>query len=98
MKEIELESIADKLEKIKESKHVKNFSMGWKDNYNISPYEVVKKFIMDKGLKIYGGLALHEYLKKYKEPIYGNDIFPDYDVYSPNAWEQAKELCDIYIN
>ena len=95
MKEIELESIADKLEKIKESKHVKNFSMGWKDNYNISPYEVVKKFIMDKGLKIYGGLALHEYLKKYKEPIYGNDIFPDYDVYSPNAWEQAKELCDI---
>ena len=50
---------------------------------------------MDKGLKLYGGLALHEHLKKHKEPIYGNNEFPDYDVYSPDAWNHAKELCDI---
>ena len=29
-----------------------------------------------------------------KTPKYDKYEFPDYDVYSPNAWEHAKELAD----
>ena len=43
-------------------------------------------------MKIYGGLALNELLKKKKYPIYGRSEFPDYDVFSPNAWVHAREL------
>ena len=42
-------------------------------------------FIKEKGLKLYGGLALNELLKKYKKPFYGKNEFPDYDVFSPDA-------------
>jgi len=49
------------------------------------PIDIVKEFIIEKGLKIYGGLALNELLKKTKNPIYGPNEFPDYDVFSPNA-------------
>lgn len=62
---------------------------------NKDPLVFVRKFIMDKGLKLYGGLALHEHLKKHGLPIYKKSEFPDYDVYSPDAWNHAKELCDI---
>jgi hypothetical protein len=62
---------------------------------NDNPLFIVRQFIMDKGLKLYGGLALHEHLKKYKKPIYNKNEFPDYDVYSPDAWNHAKELADI---
>ena len=38
------------------------------------------KFIQEKGLNFF------------KEGLYKNYDLPDYDVYSPNAWEHAKEL------
>ena len=59
-----------------------------------NPFDVVKDFIMEKGLKLYGGQALHEHLKKIGSPIYEDFEFPDYDVFSPDAWNHAKELCD----
>ena len=58
------------------------------------PYQVVVEFIKEKGLKLYGGQALHEHLKKYKSGFYKSFEFPDYDVFSPNAWEHAKELAN----
>ena len=63
-----------------------------------NPFDVVVEFIKDKGLKLYGGQALHEHLKKYKEGFYKKSEFPDYDVFSPNAWEHAKELANIFYN
>ena len=93
-----LESLSDKFDYIKEKEKTQNLILGWKDENNINPLDVVIKFIMDKGLKLYGGLALHEHLKKHKNPIYGSSEFPDYDVFSPNAWDHAKELCNILYN
>ena len=61
-----------------------------------NPFSVVVDFIKEKGLKLYGGQALHEHLKKYKAGFYKkySPAFPDYDVFSPNAWEHAKELAN----
>ena len=64
----------------------------FKDDNLPNPFRVVEEFIKEKGLKLYGGQAIHEHLKKNK-PIYSEHEFPDYDVFSPNAWEHAKELC-----
>ena len=61
-----------------------------------NPFDVVVDFIKEKGLKLYGGQALHEHLKKYKQGFYKPYQFPDYDVFSPNAWEHAKELADRF--
>ena len=54
---------------------------------------VVREFIKEKGLKLYGGQALHEHLVlKDGKGLYKKDEFPDYDVFSPDAWDHAKEL------
>lgn len=89
-----LQNRADKFDLIKEKQDVKTFLDTWKDDNLPNPFDVTKEFIKEKGLKIYGGLALHEHLKKKNKPIYDKFEFPDYDVFSPNAWEHAKELCD----
>ena len=97
MSDTYLEKIANDLEDSKEMEFYNQARKNWLDEYGEknTPLAVVRKFIMDKGLKLYGGLALDEHLKKHKDPIYKRSEFPDYDVFSPNAWEHAKELCDI---
>ena len=97
MSDAYLEKIAKDLEDTKENEFYDNARKNWLEEYGKTntPLAVVRKFIMDKGLKLYGGLAIDEHLKKYKDPIYKKSEFPDYDVFSPNAWEHAKELCDI---
>ena len=89
-----LEILTEEFEDVKNKAFVKTMEEDWVDDTGINPMNVVREFIMEKGLKLYGGLALHEHLKKFKEPLYDNSEFPDYDVFSPNAWEHAKELCD----
>ena len=69
-------------------------SQDFKDISLPNPFEVVYDFIKEKGLKLYGGQALHEHLKRYKQGFYKAYKFPDYDVFSPNAWEHAKELAN----
>lgn len=59
-----------------------------------NPFDIVREFIKEKGLKLYGGQALHEHLAKKGKPIYDDYEFPDYDVFSPDAWNHSKELCD----
>ena len=93
-----LKKRADKFDDFKQRKETKKFLETWKSDNLPNPFDVTKQFIQEKGLKIYGGLALHELLSKKKSPIYDKYEFPDYDVYSPNAWEHAKELCDILFN
>ena len=89
-----LKNKAEQFELYGEKQTVKSVLTNWKDDKLPNPFDITKQFIKDKGLKIYGGLALHEHLKKKKLPIYDKFEFPDYDVFSPNAWEHAKELCE----
>ena len=58
---------------------------------------IAEKFIKDKGLVCYGGTAINNILPKYDQ-FYNSEVeIPDYDFFSPNALEDAKELVDIYV-
>ena len=59
---------------------------------------IVEIFLKNKKLICYGGTAINNILpKKDQFYNYGEEI-PDYDFFSPNALEDAKELADIYYN
>ena len=59
---------------------------------------ILEKFIIKKKLICYGGIAINNILPK-EEQFYDYDIdIPDYDFFSPNALQDAKDLCDIYAN
>ncbi len=90
-----LSNIADVNEDIKTRSDTDELLFYWKDYGLPNPYKVVKDFIKEKGLKLYGGQALHEHIyKKDKKGLYSKHEFPDYDVFSPDAWNHAKELAD----
>jgi hypothetical protein len=58
---------------------------------------IVEDFIKRKGLVCYGGIAINALLPD-DEKIYDDEVdLPDYDFFSPNALEDAKELADIYF-
>ena len=58
---------------------------------------IVENFLRKKHLVCYGGLSINELLPK-QDQFYNKDIeIPDYDFYSPNALNDAKELTDIYV-
>ena len=58
---------------------------------------IVEDFIRHKKLICYGGTAINNILPK-QDQFYNKDIeIPDYDFYSPNALNDAKELTDIYV-
>lgn len=58
---------------------------------------IVENFLRRKQLICYGGTAINNVLPK-REQFYNKDIeIPDYDFYSPNALNDAKELVDIYV-
>ena len=57
---------------------------------------IVADFIKQKGLVPYGGIAINNILPK-DEQFYDEETeIPDYDFFSPNAMDDAKELADIY--
>jgi hypothetical protein len=57
----------------------------------------VENFIRNKKLICYGGTAINNILPK-QDQFYNKDIeIPDYDFYSSNALNDAKELTDIYV-
>lgn len=67
-----------------------------KRHVNDKILNIVKQFIIDKKLICYGGTAINDILPKEQQFYnYENDI-PDYDFFSPNALEDAKELCNIF--
>ncbi len=58
--------------------------------------EIVEKFIVNKKLICYGGTAINNILPVYDQ-FYKKDVeIPDYDFFSSNALEDAKELANIY--
>lgn len=57
---------------------------------------IVENFIRNKKLICYGGTAINNILPK-EHQFYNYDIeIPDYDFFSTNPVEDAKELADIY--
>jgi hypothetical protein len=58
---------------------------------------IVEQFLRKKKLVCYGGISINSILPK-QDQFYNKNIeIPDYDFYSPNALNDAKELVDIYI-
>ena len=58
---------------------------------------IVENFLRKKQLICYGGLSINELLPK-QDQFYNKDIeIPDYDFYSSNALNDAKELVDLYV-
>ena len=59
--------------------------------------EIVELFIKNKKLVCYGGTAINNILPK-EDQFYDLNIeLPDYDFFSNNPLEHAKELADIYV-
>ena len=57
---------------------------------------IVEDFIANKKLVCYGGTAINNILPEDSQ-FYNKDLeLPDYDFYSDNALDHAKELADIY--
>lgn len=61
----------------------------------IEMYHITKEFIKEKNLILYGGTALNMALPKNLR-FYDNYELPDYDFFSYDAKNHAKELADIY--
>ena len=58
--------------------------------------KIVEEFISKKGLICYGGTAINNILPKHDQ-FYDKSLeIPDYDFFSHNALDHAKELADIY--
>lgn len=57
--------------------------------------EIVRKFIADKKLIIYGGLSIDYALRLRGRSIYPDAQRPDFDFYSPRNVEDAYELANI---
>jgi hypothetical protein len=71
--------------KIQKKKHINNKILN-----------TVKQFITDKKLVCYGGTAINDILPK-EEQFYNYETdIPDYDFFSPNAMNDAKDLCNIF--
>ena len=59
-------------------------------------FHLVEQFIKKKNLVCYGGISINALLPS-EAKIYDEDIdLPDYDMFSPNAIEHAKELADLF--
>ena len=59
--------------------------------------KTVEDFIQQKSLICYGGTAINNILPQ-SEQFYNKDVeLPDYDFFSPNALDDAKELADVYF-
>ena len=58
--------------------------------------EIVKQFIIDQSLILYGGLAIDYALRLKGDRIYPDKERPDYDFYSPENVHDAYKLAEIF--
>jgi hypothetical protein len=56
-------------------------------------YKIVRQFIIDKNLVLYGGAAINMYMPA-KDKFYKSNAIPDYDFYSTDPWNNAVELAE----
>lgn len=84
-----LRHAVDESEKLKGQKVVKSDEI-------INILKILEDYLVKKKLICYGGTAINNILPKYAQ-FYNKEIeLPDYDFFTPNALEDAKELADIY--
>lgn len=57
--------------------------------------EIVRKFIVERGLILFGGLAIDYALRLKGSRIYPDDERPDFDFLSPRSVDDAYDLADI---
>lgn len=57
--------------------------------------EVVREFIIGRRRVMVGGMMMDMALKLKGDLIYGPDVLPDYDFYSPNHYRDAYDLSEI---
>ncbi len=89
--ELELKILRDSIDKAEEREKRKKNGPEIQDIINI-----VEDFIRKKKLICYGGTAINNILPQ-EDQFYDRDLeIPDYDFFSPNALNDAKELADIY--
>ena len=85
-----LRNAVDKIDKIKGK-----IKMNSKTIFSI--IEIIEQFIINKNLICYGGTAINNILPKHAQFYNKEYEVPDYDFYSSNALDDAKELADIYF-
>ena len=59
-------------------------------------FDILENFIKRKKLILYGGTAINNILPKKDQYYDKKNELPDYDVYSKNSINDAKELVDLY--
>jgi hypothetical protein len=59
--------------------------------------QIVEDFLVKKKLICYGGTAINNILPKHAQFYDKNYQIPDYDFFSHNAMDDAKELADIFF-
>ena len=59
---------------------------------------ILEKFIKDNGFICYGGTAINNIIPAYDQFYNKSFELPDYDFFTPNALEDAKNLANIYYN
>ena len=85
-----LRQAVDETEKVQKQKNVNT-----EDIKKI--IRILEDFLIKKKLICYGGLAINNILPKFAQ-FYDRELeVPDYDFFSQNALEDAKELADIYF-
>ena len=64
----------------------------------IKIFDILEQFLRSKKLVCYGGTAINNILPT-KDQFYNKEIeLPDYDFFTHNAIDDAKELADIYYS
>ncbi|QYB17475.1 putative poly(A) polymerase catalytic subunit [Pacmanvirus S19] len=84
-------------EVLEKSKEYENVVIKHDPAYNniIDAIEIVKKFIIDNGLILYGGCSIDYALRLHGDKIYPDELPPDLDFYSYDNVEHAYQLADI---
>ena len=60
-----------------------------------SALDVVRQFIIDRKRIMVGGMMADMAIKLKGDQLYGPDVLPDYDFYSPNHYRDAYDLGEI---
>jgi hypothetical protein len=59
-------------------------------------FKIVEQFIRDRGLVLYGGMAIDFALRLKNSSIYAEDAIPDYDMFSPDSVKDSYDLTEIF--
>ncbi len=93
-------SLADSLEKVSELSSLYEYLSLKQDPFYeecLRAIPIIKDFIRERKLIIYGGTAIDYALRLHGDKIYSDDMLsvPDLDFYSPNNVKDAQDLTDI---